>query len=869
MSQQTIELSGIVRNLPDGTVKDGTMQELINLRPRDGALRPVGKKSRIASMPQDVRFIHTINDEVKVYVGASGNYLAYWVYVNDVLNSSAITTATKSNEMKFASLRNTLMISNLTTEETILLLFDNANQTYILYDEIPEIPRLTFWRMPVTGDDEDDTHDTSLEGNWGEAELAQYVKIQKEKAENGYLTGVVLVRAAWELFDGTLVKHTTPVLCPTSELSITGSVVGSVYRLAWGFDAYSINYLLAMTSGELNNLINTYRGVIRGLKIYITLPKSPELIYTGEKETIERGSGVLKFLRKVVGIPQPSYVSDIVYDVSKLSTYTPDPIMISEYYLLKEYKLAELKTGIMTAITNDTVLDLAVREQLTIDNYTHHTLHGKSLFAYNERIFLGNIRNTLYGGKPLGQVILPDAPFDYSTPYNIGIEYDIITSDKNTLTVFTGWTESTFYNTAKTKMKFKTGIIEAGHVGYLGYPDSRAIAARILVSQGNVVKLVGSVTLNANPALNFAIITPKQYEVTFSSLVTYSLVPNKNHYYDYNRVQATELNNPFYFPAINSYRVGNGTILGMSTNAVALSQGQFGQFPIFCFTTDGIWTTNIGDGETLINTIRPLSRAVCNNPSSIVPIDGGTAFTTTKGLFIIAGTDVIEISDLAEGAHKSRITGTYNYEAIVNNPNLYQIKDYLCPVPFLSYIAGAKIAWDHGEDHKELVVSNSSYNYSWVYNLKHKMWCKVSQVWENFVPDYPRTYGYRTKDTTYYQDDLSEEDFSEFIPVHIETRPLKLSTKAFKMINRILVQGDISEPKTPFSVNLFGSVNKIDWYLMNNGKIFPNGYVPLLLGRTTFSCRYFILVLGGMVDENFYITHLEVDFDERYGNKLR
>jgi hypothetical protein len=89
------------------------------------------------------------------------------------------------------------------------------------------------------------------------------------------------------------------------------------------------------------------------------------------------------------------------------------------------------------------------------------------------------------------------------------------------------------------------------------------------------------------------------------------------------------------------------------------------------------------------------------------------------------------------------------------------------------------------------------------------------------------------------------------------------------MINRILAQGDISEPKTPFSINLFGSVNKIDWYLMNNGKIFPNGYMPFLLGRTTFSCRYFILVLGGMVDEDFYLTHIEVDFDERYGNKLR
>jgi hypothetical protein len=42
MEQKMIELGGICRNLPDNTVKDGLMHELINLRPKDGALRPVG-----------------------------------------------------------------------------------------------------------------------------------------------------------------------------------------------------------------------------------------------------------------------------------------------------------------------------------------------------------------------------------------------------------------------------------------------------------------------------------------------------------------------------------------------------------------------------------------------------------------------------------------------------------------------------------------------------------------------------------------------------------------------------------------------------------------------------------------------------------
>jgi hypothetical protein len=41
------------------------------------------------------------------------------------------------------------------------------------------------------------------------------------------------------------------------------------------------------------------------------------------------------------------------------------------------------------------------------------------------------------------------------------------------------------------------------------------------------------------------------------------------------------------------------------------------------------------------------------------------------------------------------------------------------------------------------------------------------------------------------------------------------------------------------------------------------------MGRSTFSCRYFILVLGGKADENSYFTYVDVDFEDRYGNKLR
>jgi len=872
MSRQTIELSGIVRNLPDDTVKDGTMQELINLRPKDGALRPVGPKSKATTLVTDARFIHSINDSVKVHIGTSGGgYIAYWIYEDGVYVDDDVTTVPSSSNMVFASLSNTLMISDKSTEKTYLLLFDQADNTYLVYDQLPDVPNITFSRNAVTGDDFDDTFDTSLEGDYGEALLSQYVQGQKEVADKDYLTGVVLLRAAWELFDGTLVKHTLPDLIMTSKLEVTGSVVGDYYQVARNFDAFEMKFSLNVTSDVLNEIKSAYKNIIRSLKIFVTLPKSPEITDSGER-TVKRKTLPFADTRGTLlqRIIYGTVTRRLTYDVKDLSKYIPDPLNV-EYFLLKEYKLAELKDkAYSTAIENETLNDLATREQISVDNLTHHNLYGKSLFAYNERIFLGNIKNTLYKGFSLDGILnLPDSGYAISEEnvYEVGIEYDIVTSSRDILTLFTGWSTWKSYTTDLSKMYFRLGDTSDGHNSYWGYPDSRAITARILIKYTGTIKLAETVQMKSNQESNFAFASSLLIQVTFSALQTYSLIEDKTTYYDYNRIQATEINNPFSFPAINSYRIGLGRILGMSTNAIALSQGQFGQFPIYCFTTDGIWTMNIGTGEILINTISPLSREVCNNSASIIPIDGGTVFSTSKGLFIISGAIPIEISEFAEGSHAGHLTGLLNYEAVMNNPNLYEIKDYLCSAGFLTYLSGAKIAWDY--INKEIIISNNTYKYSWVFSLTHKMWFKISQVFDNFVPDFPVYYGYHTEDTIYYQSNLNEESFTDLVPVHIETRPLKLSASTFKKIIRLLVQGYINEnDEYPFSVNLFGSTDKIKWLRLNSGTTF-GGKQPMLIGRSTFTCKHYILVAGGKIDEEAWFSAINVDSEDRYNNKLR
>jgi len=122
----------------------------------------------------------------------------------------------------------------------------------------------------------------------------------------------------------------------------------------------------------------------------------------------------------------------------------------------------------------------------------------------------------------------------------------------------------------------------------------------------------------------------------------------------------------------------------------------------------------------------------------------------------------------------------------------------------------------------------------------------------------------RIQHTIYYQSNLNEESFSDLVPVHIETRLLKLSANAFKKIERLLVMEYINgNEEYPLGVYLFGSPYNINWFRLNSGITFGSKRT-LLVGRSTFTCKHYILVAGGKIDEEAWFSAISVDFEDRY-----
>jgi hypothetical protein len=80
-----------------------------------------------------------------------------------------------------------------------------------------------------------------------------------------------------------------------------------------------------------------------------------------------------------------------------------------------------------------------------------------------------------------------------------------------------------------------------------------------------------------------------------------------------------------------------------------------------------------------------------------------------------------------------------------------------------------------------------------------------------------------------------------------------------------LMNPGVEKPLTFF---LFGSIDKKRWFTQNSSQLISPGE-EVIVGRTSFSCRSFIAILGGYVHEDSYIQGLIADVEKRYNDKLR
>ena len=84
--------------------------------------------------------------------------------------------------------------------------------------------------------------------------------------------------------------------------------------------------------------------------------------------------------------------------------------------------------------------------------------------------------------------------------------------------------------------------------------------------------------------------------------------------------RVSEAENPLVFPAKNSVQVGSAIIRALAANTRPISEGQFGEAPLYAFTDEGVWVLMLGE-EGTYQTRQPASRDICSNPKGILQIE--------------------------------------------------------------------------------------------------------------------------------------------------------------------------------------------------------------------------------------------------------
>ena len=442
----------------------------------------------------------------------------------------------------------------------------------------------------------------------------------------------------------------------------------------------------------------------------------------------------------------------------------------STFYKLCELGLKSSSGDVGEKIEAHTLENIEVQETLESDDfYSRSKLVPKYIYAYNSRLNIANVSRGMFEGYGFFM------PFDNST----ASIYDFYVRIKTD-------TESVWVR-HQVSTKQKQGI-------YFYYPDSRA--DRVTIYKGNTC--VCDKELIEHPGLNGAYylkglpgIDVDETTVSVDPIEGFDpnrTMPDINNKYnnDYleslpNYIIQSDVNNPWVFPAKGYHKVGTGKIIGMSTITQALSQGQFGQYPLLVFSESGIWAMSVNN-TGLYQSIQPMSRDVCLNPNSILQTDGTVFFVSKKGLMVIVGNEVRCVSELMNGrAFNTAVlsplaTGT-DWAGIVS----------ACQgeTTFLEYIRDDATFMSYDYIDSRIIITRPGAGFSFAYNIADGTISKVilPAAMTGAVNNYPDyllqgtvTVEGTTQNRLYsYYEKPREENVAERQLGFVLTRPMKLA----------------------------------------------------------------------------------------------
>jgi hypothetical protein len=550
----------------------------------------------------------------------------------------------------------------------------------------------------------------------------------------------------------------------------------------------------------------------------------------------------------------------------------------SNFYKLVSLKLDDLTTKrVNINVAEDYLQSLTSREAMTDEYQSHDKLSASMAYNFNQRLLLYGVKRTLYKGyNPMSmwpyvnayvtytqddkKVVMTSSTTNGSIRCYVyirenGSEYVVegpvatfsqVWTDKNS----TSWGTFLYYPNSNA---YKMIVCRDPSTNHIYNPDTGKTTINITSVEYCEVALTPHDYLNgAYALLGFNTSRGKSATITLAAVDT-AVVPVLN------KVYQSEVNNPFYFPASGIVTVGTGNIISIAAAVLPISEGQFGQYPLYAFTEHGVWAVASSDTGTFSSS-SPVTRDVVLSTDAICQLDQTIVFASARGIMELAGgatrciSDSLNIKDITEDTDDETLLSALPYIEQVLAKDGLTLED-MKQVPLRTYLDGCKLTYDYQD--QRIIVFNPGYKYAYVYNLKTKTWSQAQCTLAGTLNAYPASYAIDTDNNIV---DLSDSDDTES-KVLLVTRPLKLEAPdVLKTLYACVQRG--MYPRDAIASALYGSRDLLSWQLVDSSV----GPQIRSFGGTPY--KYFIVVVTGTLRAKYRLTGCTIVLRQRFTGRL-
>lgn len=729
--------------------------------------------------------------------------------------------------------------------------------------------------------------------------------MQNKLQKDGHIAYPCYLRAALRLYDGKYVAHTPPMLLlPNSH----GAPIAMIIRRKGSTLPYCAQIKMPCADIRLslaNPIPEEWRDIVVGVDFFIStqmqsFSNSDTSIIAAKSLTDSAWPWTQPFADS----------AKIKFNINTQPTpsgprFDQDDTLDKFDWMYIQFQRDDYKTftDLVAEPTNFFLISQMTTEEynnLIIDHYNQNTERTNYITLPIEKTRFNNLQQqtTLPDTGQMHDNILPQTIFAFNKRIHVAIKAKIIKQPNFLETFFvaeeTAEPEPSAFTVSAAMLEIKTAEqkIYVPLQPYQGdtwdnYNQLRYFythtpnATRILLKTDYGIKnikeiplkthstLSGSYAFNAFQPLPFidSDMSEQEFDNNYLPFID-SDVSEQEFVDNYYKIQQTvnygntiitsHVDNPFILPEENANTLGTGKIIGLSSATKALSQGQFGQFPMYAFTDDGIWALETTQQGTY-HRPHPVTRDVCNNPSSITQIDDAVLFTSDRGIMMISGRNSICISENIEQE-------TFPLGELPKADKLLEmalINNYTS-IPFNNFINNCKLIYDYPQ--QRIIAFNSECNYAYVYSLKTKQWGTMLTKLNGTFHTYPWAIATTSKgeivNLRNNQENLTSNSTPAVVNTLLITRPLKLDMPdILKTIDTVIQRGLFH--KGHIKTILYGSRNLYTWHLVKTSQ---DHY---LRGFRGTPYKYFRIALIGNMTPNESIYGCTIQFTPKHTNQPR